>query len=51
MAQDSTNVLLVEDNPGDARLLEIMLNEIEANPIKLHHVASLSSAQDFLLNQ
>jgi diguanylate cyclase (GGDEF)-like protein len=48
MVQDSTNVLLVEDNPGDARLLEIMLNEIEANPIKLHHVTSLSSAQDFL---
>lgn len=48
MTQGSTNVLLVEDNPGDARLLELMLNEIEANPIKLHHVTSLTSAQDFL---
>ncbi len=48
MTQESTHVLLVEDNPGDARLVELMLNELEANPIKLHHVTSLTSAQDFL---
>jgi diguanylate cyclase (GGDEF)-like protein len=50
MAQESTHVLLVEDNPGDARLLELMLNEMDANPIRLDHVTSLSSAQDFLKN-
>ncbi len=45
---DKINVLLVEDNPGDARLVEIMLNEIQPNPVILHHVSSLTAAQDYL---
>ena len=42
--QDQVNVLLVEDNSGDARLVEIMLNEVQPNPVILHHVSSLKSA-------
>ncbi len=46
--QEIINVLLIEDNPGDARLLEIILNEVKLNPVKLHHVSSLALAKDFL---
>ncbi len=45
---DKINVLLVEDNLGDARLVEIMLNEVQPNPVLLHHVCSLAAAHDFL---
>ena len=45
---DKINVLLVEDNPGDARLVEIMLNEVQPNPVILNHVSSLATAHDFL---
>ena len=45
---DKINVLLVEDNPGDARLVEIMLNEVQSNPVILNHVSSLAAAHDFL---
>lgn len=46
--EDQINVLLVEDNSGDARLVEIMLNEVQPNPVMLHHVSSLKGAQDYL---
>ena len=42
------HVLLVEDNPGDARLVEIMLNEVQQHLITLHHASSLATAQNFL---
>ena len=45
---DKIIVLLVEDNPGDARLVEIMLNEVQPNPVILNHVSSLAAAHDFL---
>ena len=47
-SKNTIHVLLVEDNPGDARLVEIMLNEVQQNPVVLHHVSSLAIAQDFL---
>ncbi len=45
---DKIIVLLVEDNLGDARLVEIMLNEVQSNPVILNHVSSLAAAHDFL---
>ncbi|MCK5830678.1 MAG: EAL domain-containing protein [Methylococcales bacterium] len=46
--QETVDVLFVEDNQGDARLLEIMLSEIQPNPVFLHHAASLSQALGLL---
>ena len=39
-----TPVLLVEDNPGDARLIELMLDEIRPKRFSLQHVERLSRA-------
>ena len=47
-SSEKIKVLLIEDNLGDARLLEIMLSEVPANPVKLNHVTSLAAAQEFL---
>ena len=41
-------VLLIEDNPGDARLIIETLREISGRPFALEHVASLSSGLDRL---
>ncbi|MDH5666908.1 MAG: GGDEF domain-containing response regulator [Nitrospira sp.] len=41
-------VLLVEDNPGDARLVTALLTEVESNPIQLTHVSRLSDALETL---
>ncbi len=41
MAEDKIHVLLVEDNPGDARLIAEMLKEGGADDFALKHVASL----------
>jgi two-component system, cell cycle response regulator len=41
MAEGKIHVLLVEDNPGDARLVEEMLNEGGADDFALKHVESL----------
>lgn len=46
--QEQLNILLIEDNPGDARLVENMLNEIKPNPVILHHASSLTAAQAYL---
>ena len=42
-------LLLVEDNPGDARLLREMLNEQGSNYAQLMHVESMGAAEDYLL--
>jgi two-component system cell cycle response regulator len=41
-------VLLVEDNPGDARLIREMLAEVNATPYELMHATSLAQAFEFL---
>lgn len=46
--QEIINVLLIEDNLDDARLLEIMLDEVQPNPVNLHHATSLALAKDLL---
>jgi signal transduction histidine kinase len=42
-------VLLVEDNPGDARLLREMFNEHDTHDSELSHVASMSDAERYLV--
>jgi PAS domain S-box-containing protein len=45
MAQDTKiEVLLVEDNPGDARLVEIMLSKARPGDFEVTHVARLREA-------
>jgi signal transduction histidine kinase/DNA-binding NarL/FixJ family response regulator len=39
-----TRVLLVEDNPGDADLVEISLGEADGGPFETEHVTTLSEA-------
>ena len=41
-------LLLVEDNPGDARLLREMLSEPDSEPTELTHVASIADAEKYL---
>jgi CheY-like chemotaxis protein len=41
-------LLLVEDNPGDARLLREMLNEQGLHDTEMTHVARLSEAEQHL---
>lgn len=43
-------LLLVEDNPGDARLLREMLNEQGSLYAQLMHVESMSDAENYLAN-
>jgi signal transduction histidine kinase len=42
------SVLLVEDNPGDARLLREMFNQHDTHGSKLTHVACMSEAEKYL---
>ncbi len=44
MSSDSVRVLLVEDNPGDARLLAVLLQEAGGNEFVLTHVERLADA-------
>lgn len=46
-----TNILLVEDNEGDVRLLEVAIAGAETGDIQLNSVATLADAFDFLTNQ
>ena len=39
-------VLLVEDNPGDARLVREMFNEHNVHDSELSHVASMGEAEN-----
>jgi diguanylate cyclase (GGDEF)-like protein len=49
---DGTNtVLLIEDNPGDARLIELMLSEDPDTPFRLSCVDRLSRGLEFLSSQ
>jgi diguanylate cyclase (GGDEF)-like protein len=51
MIQEETraqSVLLIEDNPGDARLIEMMLHEDEATPFVLQHAERLSKGLELL---
>src|SRR5271154_2924611 len=41
-------LLLVEDNPGDARLLREMFNEPGSHDIEVTHVASMAEAEQHL---
>ena len=43
-----TRVLLVEDSPGDAALIERALRQAKGGPYELHHVESLSELLAFL---
>ena len=43
-----TRLLLVEDNPGDARLLREMLNEQDSHNTELTHVECMSEAEKHL---
>jgi signal transduction histidine kinase len=43
------NLLLVEDNPADARLIEIMLREADSRMYRLHNVPTFREGMDYVL--
>lgn len=45
---NSVKILLVEDNPGDARLVRELLKEVSNFPYELLHAESIASAVEFL---
>ncbi|MFN2511657.1 MAG: response regulator [Pyrinomonadaceae bacterium] len=45
IARSITKLLLIEDNPGDARLLREMLNEQGAGHVEMTHVESMAEAE------
>lgn len=51
MSGDSIKVLLVEDNPGDARLVKETLAEVESPEFELTHVERLSQARQLLAEE
>jgi diguanylate cyclase len=51
MADGYNTVLLIEDNPGDARLIELMLAEDPDTPFRLSCVDRLSRGLEFLSSQ
>jgi diguanylate cyclase (GGDEF)-like protein len=42
-------ILLVEDNPGDARLVREMLGDVTSNEFDVHHVERLAEARESLM--
>lgn len=50
-AETSFKILLVEDNPGDARLIQETLSEIKKIKFELEYVTRLSSGINILKNQ
>ena len=48
MGEDKISLLLVEDNPGDANLIKMMLSEDETQAYDVTHVDRLSTALDHL---
>ncbi len=51
MNGENHNVLLIEDNPGDARLIREMLAEEPDSPFNLHFSERLAHGLDFLANE
>ena len=51
MRSNQINILLVEDNPGDARLVKEMLTEAHALTHELTHLTTLAQARDHLSHQ
>lgn len=47
MNPDSIKILLVEDNPADARLTRIALENIEMS-VEVHHVESAETAREYI---
>src|SRR5918997_2390338 len=47
-SEASIRVLLVEDNPGDARLVEILLSEVDAPRFAITHAERLEEAVECL---
>jgi diguanylate cyclase (GGDEF)-like protein len=50
MADKHIQILLIEDDPGDARLIELMLAEAHAFPCTLHWVPQLAAGAEYLQN-
>jgi DNA-binding NarL/FixJ family response regulator len=44
-------VLLVEDNPGDARLVEILLSEVDSPRFEITHAGRLEEAIELLVGE
>jgi signal transduction histidine kinase len=51
MQAETIDVLLVEDNPGDADLVRDLLSDVEAFPCRCEHVSRLDEAVRRLRNQ
>ncbi|MEO8608048.1 MAG: response regulator [Chloroflexota bacterium] len=51
MALNALTLLLIEDNPGDARLIREMLRALETTQIVFNHVETLSAGLKFLQAQ
>ena len=51
MNLEGIHVLLVEDNPGDARLFQELVRDTGAGHMRLEHVTRLSTALDRLSNR
>ena len=50
-AEAAIRILLVEDNPGDARLVEILLSEVDAPRFAITHAERLGEALQWLEEQ
>ena len=48
MDDKTKNILLVEDNPGDARLIKEYLRDFSRIPSILNHVETLQAGLEFL---
>ena len=48
MHEPVMHILLVEDNPGDTRLIRTLLTEVHAQDFDLHDVDSLAEALQYL---
>ena len=51
MSDSLNTILLIEDNPGDARLIELMLAEDPSSPFRLSCVDRLSRGLEFLASE